>query len=60
MAAATQDLNYDLLKSICEIPGIGGREDAVIAFVKDDRLATFPLTASGTSLASRTAAVAQR
>lgn len=35
MAAATQDLNYDLLKSICEIPGIGGREDAVIAFVKE-------------------------
>lgn len=29
-------MNYNLLKSLCELPGIGGREDAVIAFVKQE------------------------
>lgn len=29
-------MNYDLLKSLSELPGIAGREDAVIAFVKQE------------------------
>lgn len=29
-------MNYDLLKALCELPGIGGREDAVISFVKKE------------------------
>ena len=29
------DFNFDLLRSICELPGIGGREDAVIALGRE-------------------------
>lgn len=35
LTSERQDLNYELLKSLCELPGIGGREDAVISFVKE-------------------------
>lgn len=30
-----QAFNYELLKSLCELPGIAGREDAVRAFVQE-------------------------
>jgi tetrahedral aminopeptidase len=35
MAQQETDFNFDLLRSICELPGIGGREDAVITFVEN-------------------------
>jgi endoglucanase len=33
---STNDLNFDLLKRICETPGIPGREDAIRALVRDE------------------------
>jgi endoglucanase len=30
------DINYDLLKRLCELPGIAGREDAIAAVVREE------------------------
>lgn len=35
-APKTSDLNFDLLKQLCELPGVAGREDAVAALVRDE------------------------
>lgn len=35
-ATRTDDLNVDLLKRICELPGVAGREDAVTALVREE------------------------
>jgi tetrahedral aminopeptidase len=35
MTHQEKDFNFDLLKTLCELPGIGGREDAVISFVRE-------------------------
>ncbi|CAN5532489.1 MAG: M42 family metallopeptidase [Chloroflexota bacterium] len=34
-AQQNQPFDFDLLKTLCELPGIGGREDAVRAFVRE-------------------------
>jgi tetrahedral aminopeptidase len=35
LSGNTQEFNFELLKTLCELPGIGGREDAVRAFVRE-------------------------
>jgi len=33
---STSEFNFDLLKRICELPGVSGREDAVRALVREE------------------------